>query len=95
MCLLYLAGLDLFSRAADMTESSTKYLKYVCDFPAREDLPGARLSLYIAHLDVLTFWMFNTSRLCATSSTNKNVQSCTLPTVLMHVLLVSLLHAIA
>lgn len=95
VCLLYLAGLDLFSRAAHMREISTKYLKYICDFPASEGLPETRFSLYIACLDVLTFLMFNTSRLCANSSTNKNVQSCTLLTVLMHVLFVSLLHAIA
>lgn len=83
MC-LYLAGLDLFSRAADMRGSSTKYLEYVCDFPASEDLPGARISLYIMHLDLLAFWMFNTSRICATFSTNKKVQSFTFPTLLMH-----------
>lgn len=43
---LCLDGLDLFTRAADTWESSAKYLEYMLDSSASEELPGAGLSLY-------------------------------------------------
>lgn len=43
---LCLDGLDLFTRAADTWESSPKYLEYMLDSSASEELPGAGLSLY-------------------------------------------------
>lgn len=46
VCPLCLDGLDLFTRAADRRESSAKYLEYVLDSPASEELPGAGLSLH-------------------------------------------------
>lgn len=47
-----------------------------CDSLGSVELPGARLLLQIACWDVFAFQMFNTSRLCTTSSTNKTVKSC-------------------